>query len=50
MQNFLEFQCLVDDFRIINVYQCFIILNILFDKVDSGWGLEKKHFMRSHLY
>ena len=36
MQNFLEFQFLVDDlvdfFRIINVYQC--IINVLFDEVD----------------
>ena len=49
MQNFLEFQCFVDDFRIINVYQCFFILNISFDEVDSGLGLEKC-FIRYHLY
>ena len=34
MRIFLELQCLVDYFRIINVYQFFFTLNILFDKVD----------------
>ena len=39
MRNFVELQCLVDDlvdfFRIIDVYQSFITLSILFDEVDS---------------
>ena len=30
-QKFLELQCLLDDFRITNVYQCFFTLNILLD-------------------
>ena len=50
MQNFLAFQCLVDDFRIINVYQCFFTSNALFDEKDSRLGLEKKHFIRYDLY
>ena len=46
----IELQCLVDDLvdflRIINVYQCLFILNILFDEVDRGLGHEEKHFVR----
>ena len=30
-QKFLELQCLLDDFRITNVCQCFFTLNILLD-------------------
>ena len=42
MRNPLELQCLVDDFRIINVYKCFLTLNILLDEVNRGLGHEKK--------
>ena len=42
--KFLELQCLVDDLvdslRIINVYQCLFILNMLFDEVERGLGHE----------
>ena len=36
---------MVDDFRIINVYQCFVTLNILFDEVNRELGHEKKTFI-----
>ena len=49
MPNFLELLCLVEDFRIINAYQCFF-LNILFDEVDRALGHERKHFVRYHIY
>ena len=42
MRNFLELQCLVDDFRTVNVYQYFFTLSILFDEVDWGLGSGKK--------
>ena len=41
MQNFLELQCLVDGFKIINVDKCFFTLNILFDEVDRDSDMEK---------
>ena len=45
MPTFLKFLCLVDDFRISNVYQSFFTLNILFDEVDRGLGHEKNIFL-----
>ena len=45
MPTFLKFLCLVDDFRINNVYQSFFTLNILFDEVDRGLGHEKNIFL-----
>ena len=45
MRNFLELQCLVDDFRTVNVYQYFFTLNILFDEVDWGLGSGKKNVL-----
>ena len=51
MRNFLELQCLVDDFRTVNVYQYFFTLSILFDEVDWGLGSgKKKRFVRYYLY
>ena len=50
MQIFLELQCLVDDSKIIKVYQCFFTLNIFFDEVDGGPEHEKKYFAIDHLY
>ena len=35
-------------FRIINVYQCFFTLNMLFYEVDGDFNM-KKHFVRYHL-
>ena len=33
-------------FGIINIYQCFVTLNILFDEVDKGlWPEKKPHFV-----
>ena len=39
-------------FLIINIYQCFFALNILFDEVERGLGHEKKkkHFATFHLH
>ena len=47
---FLELQCLVDYFRIINVYQFFCTLNISFDKVDCREVEAQKYFVWYHLY
>ena len=41
MPIFLEFLRLVDDFRIINVYQRFFTLNILFDEVAEDSDMKK---------
>ena len=45
MQDYLELHCLVDDlvdfFRIINVYQCFFALHILFNEVDRPFRHKK---------
>ena len=38
------------NFRIINVYQCFFTVKILFDEVDRGLGHELDNFFRYHLY
>ena len=40
MQKFLELQCLVD--VLVDFYQCFINLNILFDEVDRVLAHESK--------
>ena len=35
-------------FLIINIYQCFFALNILFDEVDRGLGHKKKKKILLH--
>ena len=50
MQIFLELQCLVDDSKIIKVYQYFFTLNILFDEVDGRPEHEKEYFAIDQLY
>ena len=44
--NCLELQCLIGDFRTINVCQRFFTLNILFDEKDRGL----ENFFRYRLY
>ena len=43
----LIYEC---NFRIINVYQCFFTVKILFDEVDRGLGHELDNCFRYHLY
>ena len=45
-RNCLELQCLIGDFRTINVYQRFFTLNMLFDEKDRGL----ENFVRYRLY
>ena len=50
MRNFLKLQCLVDDFRTVNVYQYVFTLSILFDEADRDSVLEKKNVLLDTIY
>ena len=53
VQEYLELHCLVDDlvdfFRIINVYQCFFALHIVFNEVDRRFR-HKKNILLGNMY